>query len=247
MKWLTAAQVKSVKNPGFYLTDSGVFLRVRSTGFKSWVQRIVINSRRTDIGLGVYPDVLLAEARQQAVRNRDDLADGVNPVVEKRKGKIPTFKEAAERTHMSLAPTWRSDQHKVRWMRTLEKHAMPKLGKSPVDQITKHDVLRVLEPIWHTPPETARRIRQRIRAFLKYCQAHDYVENNVAGEGIDGALPNNTMAKKHHRAMPYEEMPGTVRIIDSKVDSLAARLCLQFIVLTVVRSREVRGAKSGLR
>ena len=248
MKKLNAAQVKSIKEPGLHRADAGLYLRVRPTGHKSWVQRIVIGGRRTDIGIGEFPTLSLAEARQLSARNRVDVMDGrrdpaAEKRAEKRKGKTPTFREAAERTHKSLAPTWRSDQHKVRWMRTLSKHAMPRLGKLSVDQITKHDVLSVLEPIWHTRPETARRIRQRIRGILKYCHAHDYVEHNVAGEGIDGALPKNQKAKKHHRAMPYHEMPDTVRIIDSQVESFPTRVCLQFIILTATRSGEARGAR----
>ena len=247
MKKLNAAQVKSIKKPGLHRADAGLYLRVRPTGYKSWVQRIVIGKERSDISLGEYPAVSLAQAKDQAARYRLDITDGRNPAsekrAEKRNAKMPTFEEAAERTHKSLVPTWRSDQHAVRWLRTLKKHAIPKLGNLPVDQVTKSDVLGVLEPIWHTTPETARRIRQRIRSILKYCQAHDYVEHNVAGEGIDGALPKNKNAKKHHRAMPYDEMPETMRIIESTVDSLPARLCMKFLILTATRSGEARGAR----
>ena len=248
MKKLNAAQVKSVKQPGLHRVDPGLYLRVRENGHKSWVQRIGVNGRRSDITLGQFPHITVAEARQQAARNRLDIADGrrdpaAEKRAEKRRAKTPTFREAAERTHAALAPTWRSDQHSVRWMRSLKKHVMPKVGDLPVDQITKSDVLGVLEPIWHTRQETARRIRQRIRAILKYCQAHDYVGQNVAGDGIDGALPTMPRIKAHHRSMPYQEMPNTMRIIDSKVDSIPARLCMKFLILTATRSGEARGAK----
>lgn len=109
--------------------------------------------------------------------------------------------------------------------------------------ITKHDVLRVLEPIWHTRPETAKRIRWRIRAVLRYCQAHDYVEGNVADERINGALPKNPTVKKNLRAMPYQEMPRVLKLIDEKLQSVPGRLCLKWIILTAARSGEARGAR----
>ena len=88
-------------------------------------------------------------------------------------------------------------------MQTLERHAMPRLGHMPVDRIGREDVLAVLTPIWATVPETARRVRQRIRATLRWCWAHGYVEQNVAGEAIDGALPKMPAIKSHFRALPY--------------------------------------------
>ena len=243
MKTLTAAQVKSIKEPGMHRAGVGLYLAVKSSGRRSWIQRVVINGKRRDIGLGGYPDVSLAQAREQAARNRIDIADGIDPLAEKRKLTTPTFRDAADRTHASLAPTWRSDQHAVRWMRTLKKHAMPSLGDIPVDQITKHDVLRVLEPIWHTRPETAKRIRWRIRAVLRYCQAHDYVEQNVADGRIDGALPKNQTVKKNLRAMPYQEMPEVWKLFDEKLESVPTRLCLKWTILTAARSGEARGVR----
>ena len=128
-------------------------------------------------------------------------------------------------------------------MRTLKKHAMPSLGDIPVDQITKHDVLRVLEPIWHTRPETAKRIRWRIRAVLRYCQAHDYVEQNVADERIDGGTTEEPIGEKNYRAMPYQEMPKVWQLIDEKLESVPARHCLKWTILTAARSGEARGTR----
>ena len=86
-------------------------------------------------------------------------------------------------------------------MATLEKHAFPILGGMSVDRIRSEDMLRVLTPIWTRIPETARRVRQRIRAVLRWSWAHGYVSENVAGEGIDGALPAMPHVKEHFRAL----------------------------------------------
>ena len=112
----------------------------------------------------------------------------------------------------------------------------------PVHRIQQADVLRVLEPIRTTKPETARRVRQRIRAVLAWAQAHGYIENNPADSRIDPALPPMPKVKAHHRALDYRDVPAALATIDASGASAAARLCLRFVVLTAVRSGEARGA-----
>lgn len=242
MKTLSSAQIKSIKEPGRYRAGVGLYLVVKPSGSKSWIQRIVIYGKRHDVGLGGYPDVSLAQAREQAAQNRIDIADGGNPVVERRRATTPTLREAAERVHLTLIPTWKSDQHAIRWMRTLRKDVFPKLGDIPIDQVTKSDLLNILEPIWHTKAETARRIRQRLKVIFRWAMAHDYLTSNPAGEQLDGGLPNNTKSKKPHRALPYQEVPEAWERI-SRVASPAARLCLKWTILTATRSGEARGAR----
>ena len=113
----------------------------------------------------------------------------------------------------------------------------------PVDQIGREDVLRVLTPIWGVRMETARRVRQRIRAILKWAMAHGYVEHNVAGEAIDGALPPMPKVKNHLRALPYAEVGELIEAVQRSQASLAAKWCLQFLILTATRSGEARGAR----
>ena len=102
---------------------------------------------------------------------------------------LPAGSVAESRTCEALRPRWRNRKHVTDWLATLEPHAFPVLGNTAVDRIRGEDVLRVLTPIWTRRLETARRVRQRIRAVLRWCWAHGYVGENVAGEGIDGALP----------------------------------------------------------
>ena len=110
----------------------------------------------------------------------------------------------------------------------------------PVDRITQADVLAVLSPIWTTRPETARRVRQRVRSVLRYCEAHGFLDRNVAGDAIDGALPAMPKVKEHHAALDYREVPEAMKVIGSRVS--AARLCLKWLILTAARSDEARGA-----
>ena len=240
---LTAGAVKATSKPG-RLGDGGtLYLHIARGGTKSWVQRITIDGRRHDIGLGGWPVVSLASARRRAAENRSAVADGRNPLAEKRRSTVPTFRQAATQTLEALKPRWRNLKHSVSWMQTLERHAMPRLGHMPVDRIGREDVLAVLTPIWGTRPETARRVRQRIRATLRWCWAHGYVEQNVAGEAIDGALPKMPAIKSHFRALPYRDVSSALKTVEASKASWAAKLCLRFLILMAARSGEARGAK----
>ena len=122
------------------------------------------------------------------------------------------------------------------------KYAFPVVGNVTVNQIGREDVLRILTPVWTSRPETARRLRQRIRAVLRWCEAHGYVEHNVAGESIAGALPVMPRIRAHFRAMDYSEVAAALETVEASGASTAAKLCLRFTVLTAARSGEARGA-----
>ena len=194
------------------------------------------------MALGASPDVGLVQAREAVARNRALIASGGDPLAEKRRATVPSFREAAERVFEANRPRWRNSKHTVTWRQSLERHAYPVLGNMPADAIDQEDVLRVLTPIWGTTPETARRVRQRIRTILKWAQAHRFVEHNAAGEAIDGALPAMPKVKNHLRALPYQEVGGLIDAVRQSQVSLAAKWCLEFLILTAVRSGEARGA-----
>ena len=242
---LTAAKVRAITEPGKHGDGRGLYLQVAGGGSKAWVQRITIEGRRRDIGLGGFPAVSLAKARQLADANRAAVAEGRDPIAEKRRARTPTFREAAVTVHEANLPRWRNGKHTIGWMQSLERHAFPVLGRMRVDRIERADVLSVLTPIWGTKPETARRVRQRIRAVLRWCLAHGLVEHNAAGEAIDGALPPMPRVKAHFRALPYREVPAALETVAGSRASLSARACFRFLVLTAARSGEARGATWG--
>ena len=240
MKISTVAQAKSVSIPGFHRADPTLYLRVAPGGSKQWVQRITIEGERRDMGLGAFPVVSLAKARRRAFENRVAIADGRNPLAERRKAKVPVFAHVAQKTHEALKPRWRNDKHAKSWIQTLQRHAFPILADMPVDRIGREDMLRVLTPIWSSRPETARRVRARTRAVLQWAMAHGFVDRNVAGEAIDGALPSMPLVKSHLRSLPYAAVPAALETVDASGTSAAGRLCLRFVVLTAVRSGEGR-------
>ena len=239
---LSATRAKALKDPGRYADGGGLHLYISKAGRKSWVQRITIDRRRRDIGLGAFPSVGLAQAREKAADNRTAVAEGRDPLAEKHSPAMPTFREAARAVHAANKPRWRNDKHSASWLQTLERHAMPTLGNTPLDRIDRGDVLRVLTPIWTTRPETARRVRQRMRTVFLWGMAHGFMGTNPAGEAIDGALPPMPKVKAHLRALPYQEVGAALEAVESSQASVAAKLCFRFLVLTAARSGEARGA-----
>ncbi len=239
---LSATRAKAIKDPGRYSDGGGLHLYIGRAGRKSWVQRITIDGRRRDIGLGAFPTVSLAQAREKAADNRAAIAAGRNPLAKKRSPAMPTFREAARSVHEANIPRWRNGRHSAGWIQTLERHAMPALGNTPLGRIDGGAVLQVLNPIWTTRPETARRVRQRMRTVFRWAMAHGYMETNPAGEAIDGALPRMPRVKAHFRALPYQEVGAALETVASSQASMSAKLCLRFLALTATRSGEARGA-----
>lgn len=237
---LTAAKVRAINEPGRYADGGTLYLLVAPGGSKSWVQRLTINGRRRDIGLGSCQLITLADARRKALENRLLVFNGGDPTAEKRKANIPTFQEAALKVHADLLPNWKNKAHGKQWIRTLETYAFPKLGSLPTDRVTPADVLGCILPIWNTKAETAKRVRQRIRQVMGWAVAHGYAPVNTAGEAIDGALPKIRRKVEHHRALPYSEVAEALAVADSSRASDAVKLAFRFLVLTAARTTEVR-------
>ena len=123
---LSATGVKALRLPGRHSDGNGLHLFISRSGGRSWVQRITIDGRRRDIGLGGFPAVSLAQARRQAARNREVIAEGRDPLAERRRPGVPTFREAAHIVHEANRPRWRNQKHALSWIQTLEHHAFPK-------------------------------------------------------------------------------------------------------------------------
>jgi hypothetical protein len=147
---LSATRVRALRDPGRYSDGDGLHLFIGKKGRKSWVQRITVDSRRRDIGLGGYPTVSLAQARKRASDNREAIGNGRDPVADKRRSAMPTFSEAAYAVHEANKPRWRNGSHTSAWIQTLERHAFPKVGNKHADTISRTDVLTVLSP---NPPK----------------------------------------------------------------------------------------------
>ena len=252
MAKLTALQAKAISEPGRHGDGDGLYLNVAAAGSKSWVQRIVIEGRRRDIGLGSFPTVSLAQARSLAAGNRAAVAEGRNPLAEKhetkaatRKGtpSVPTFAQASLQVIELRRPTWSNPKHAVQWTSTLKTYAFPVIGDITVDSITAADALAVLEPIWTVKPETASRVRQRMETVLDWAVSHGYRLDNPAGRSLLKVLPTAKRLKKHHTSLPYERVPEALRLVRDSRANERTKLAFDFLVLTAARSGEVRRAE----
>ena len=240
---LNVARIRALSKPGRYADGGTLYLVVALGGTKSWVQRLTVNGRRHDIGLGPWPVVSLAEARELAFQNRRIVRRGGDPLAEKRKRRAPTFAEALAKVIDANSSRWRSPKTAKNWRESIERYAMPTIGTLPVDRIGREDVLRILTPIWTQKPAIARKLRQRLGSVFQWAQAHGYIESNPAGESISGALPRMPAVKSNFRALPYSEIASALGTIETSGASIAAKLALRLVVLTACRSGEVRLAR----
>ena len=241
-KRLTARFVRAAA-PGRYCDGQGLYLYVQSSGARSWVQRLVVHGRRRDIGLGSVALVPLADAREKALVYRRLAREGGDPLAEKRRMEsMPTFADAALRVLEQKRAGWREGRHPQSWWTSLERYAFPRIGARPVSEVTSAEVLDVLTPIWHVKAQTARRVRERIRAVLEWAVAMELRSDNPC-DRIRPVLGPQQAAVEHMRALPHQDVPAAIARVRASRAADVARLALEFLVLTAARWGEVRGAE----
>ncbi|KFE34197.1 tyrosine-type recombinase/integrase [Thioclava atlantica] len=244
---LTATFVKNIKQPGSYSDKlgHGLRLRVKPDGRKNWIQRITINGKLREAGLGSPPVVTLAMAREQAIANKRMAYVGKDPIEERRQRiEALTFGQAVERYIAHKLAEFRSEKHRKQWRSTLDRYAVPVIGEKSVEDLGLQDMLDVLTPIWSTKTETASRLRQRMEAVLSWAAVSGYrIEANPARwkGNLSEVLPkpSKVAKKKHHPAVALADAPAFWARL-RKMDGMSAR-ALEFLCLTAARSGEVRG------
>ena len=240
---LTVRKIETAKGPARLTDEHGLYLRVSPRGAKAWIQRLTILGSRTDNAIGHYPGMSLAEARAAAFERWNIARAGGDPRQASRVVAAPIFAEAAESVIAMHEPTWRSPKSGPQWRASLETYVYPRLGETPVSEITPGHVMAVLQPIWNSRRETARRVKQRISAICRWAVAQGYRTDDPAGLVIDAALPRNGVARRHMPALPYDEVADCIaRVKASRRASQSSKLALEFLILTAARSGEVRKA-----
>lgn len=261
-KELTAKAVRELKHPGtskFSIAYpvggvSGLLLQVAPSGSKSWILRATIGKRRRDFGLGSYPDVTLAKARERAREARDTIWRGLDPIEEKRaaaaalaaaQARSMTFADAWERYAKQKVLEFSTDRYRVQWRRTVEKYALPAIGKMQVAEVEMRDVLRVLQPLWTERTETAVKLRERIEKALAWAIVQGYRPGpNPAAwkNNLEMVLPSPS------RVAASEKFPA-LQIQDAQRWWAALRIregvgaqALSFQAMTAARSGAVRFA-----
>ena len=243
---LTAMAVKAaLANPGTYQDGDGLFLKVDKRGGAAWKLRLQRDGKRTDYGLGSAKLLKLSEAREKANELRRKIKVEKRDVIAERKSEAAsrvTFREAARQYHTENEAGWKSAVYTRQWLASLENYAFPKIGSRPVGGIVAADIIDVLSPIWQEIPETGRQVRNRICAVLDYAHAKGWRSTEApsgnaslkAGRG----LPRQVKERANRKSMPYVAVPSFLTALRRKPSF--GRLALELLILTGVRSQEVR-------
>jgi integrase len=251
---LTALKVGKLKQPGMYADGGGLYLRVTKDGAKNWVYRYMLDRKPHWMGLGPVALYGLAEARGKALDARRLRHEGIDPIDTRRAertrkrleaAKAMTFKQCAEAYIKAHRAGWKNTKHAAQWESTLRTYADPVIGTLPVQAVDTGLVLKVLEPIWTTKPETAGRVRGRIESVLDWAKVRGYrdAENPARWRGhLDHLLPARSKVRKveHHAALPFGELPAFLATLRER-EGIAAR-ALEFTILTAARTGETLGA-----
>ena len=252
---LTALSITRAKKPGYIHDGGGLYLQVAPAGSKSWVFRFSIAGRRREMGLGSYPGVSLALARQLASDAHLLARAGKDPIAARDAGRARqrlddaraiTFDQAAEQYIAANEPGWRNDKHRGQWRTSLAAFASPVIGTMPVADIGVTQVMRVVEPLWREKAETGSRVRGRIERVLDWAKVRGYRtgENPAQWRGhLDKLLPARRKVQKvkHHAAVAIDDLPVVYASL-ARLDSVTA-LALRFVILTAARAGEVIGAR----
>ena len=253
---LNALAVSRLTKPGLHFVGAvaGLALLVADTGAKSWILRKSIAGKRRDMGLGGYPDVTLAQAREKAREKRALVEMGIDPIEDRRsklatlaasRAKVMTFDECVTAYIKAHGDGWKNPKHRQQWQNTLDTYASPFIGAIDVALVDTGLVLKCLEPIWKDKTETATRLRGRIENVLDWATTREYRqgENPARWRGhLDQLLvkPSKIQKVEHHAALPYAEI-GPFMAALKGMEGMGAR-ALEFAILTAARSGEVRGA-----
>ena len=246
---LTAAKVRTARHSGRTkaherLSDGDtLFLQLTPGGAKCWVQVVQVKGRRYTVGLGGHRFVSLAEAREAAFENRKAARRGIAPATRTRgKAAAPTFEEAAQEVIATRSAAWKGDGTADAWRRSLALHACPSIGAMPVGDVTSGHVLDILRPIW-TKRETARVVKRRISAVMRWAVAKGLRADDPAGAAIDAVLPRGGGEVRHHRALPYGEVAQALATVKASNAWVGTKRAIEFLALTAARSGEVRLAR----
>jgi len=243
---LTALKVAKLKEPGLYEDGAGLRLVVTRALTKRWVLRLTISGRRVERGLGVWPGVSLDDARKKAAPMRQAAKDGVDARKEQRRAtkcKSVTFAMAFDDFFEIRRQNLSNGKHVQQWRNTMRDYVLPKIGHRAVADVNAGELIDILQPIWFEKHETATRILQRVKATFDSAILRGTREKANPCVGVAQELGSSRRHVLHHKALPWREVPAFVRSIRERAASQTTRLLFEFLVLTVARSGEARGAR----
>ena len=240
---------------GLHQDGPGLYLRVSANGEKTWMVRVNLNGKRTWRSLGAYRRSTmdevraLAEAALMAAKQGIDLLNAKREEAasqrELQSEQSKSFSRVAEdywkrtKAKSDLAPTT-----VARWHNCLNAYVLPVIGQRPIRDIRPSEILKVLEPIWDTKTETARRCKQAMQEIFDDAIRLEIRERGNPCHRIEKSLTKATRQTNHHKALPWDDVSRfyAERLGDASAGS-STILCFRFLILTALRSGEVRGAR----
>ena len=257
-KELGPLEIKRKIAPGYHPVGgvSGLTLQISASGTRSWLLRVKVGTKRREIGLGAYPGVGVALAREKAQQTRDEIVAGVDPVAQRAQNRQDiiqqqleekaldwTFQRCAESYIKAKAPGWRNAKHAQQWENTLATYVYPSIGDMLVRHVNINHVTAIIEPHWTTKNETMNRVRNRIELVLDWASARKLRtgDNPARWKGnLDKMLAQRSKVAPvvGHRALAAGDLYGFVEILRGIV-GMGAR-CLEFVILIACRSGEAR-------
>ena len=230
---------------GKYADGQGLWLVKRSKFAGKWILRLTVDGRRREMGLGPWPDVSISEARERSAEARRRLRDGVDPIQERqglrRKAARLSLCDAIQSCFEARQAELKGDGKAGRWMSPLVTHIIPLIGSMAIEDIDQHVLKRVLEPIWHDKPDSARKAMNRLNLTLKHAAALGLDVDLQATMKARALLGKQRHEEQHIPSMPYAEAPAFYRLLCTK--SQMSCLALRFLMLSVLRTSELRFAR----
>ena len=245
---LTARFVGTVTKPGRYGDGAGLHLFVKPTGRKSFVQRLTINGKRVDRGLGSPEWMPLTKVREIAIENWLTVRRGGNPWsgsdaarAESARGTGPTVREAVATVLGLQAPELGAKS--ISAWKTQGAIIVDAIGEMRIDEVTAADCLRVLRPIWTDRHATAKRVRAKLSAIMEWAIASEHRADNPAGPGLAKALPRVAARTENRASDPHAAIGQILASVPGAAPSPEAAAALALVAHTGVRSAEARGAR----
>jgi integrase len=196
--------------------------------------------------LGGLSIISVTEAREEAVRLRKIARTNGDPLEERRRERIitPVFEAVAREVHASHSLSFRNPKHAAQWITTLETYVFPTMGKIPVDKVESKEILAALSPIWTAKPETARRVKQRMKTIFDYAKAKGWRSSDNPVEGVSRVLPKHKgKTKEHFAALPFAQVAAFIQALRASKIYESIKLAFEFLILTASRTSEVIYAK----
>ena len=247
---LNARQIETAKpqDKEYKLTDgAGLYLLIKPNGAKYWRLKYRVAGKEKKLSIGVYPDISLAEARLKREEARKIIASGGDPSeqkqVERQAKKINidnTFKAIALEWHEYKRPNW-SKGYAEDLMEAFENDIFPDIGKRPVAEVKPLEMLTTLRKLEKRGVlDKLRKIRQACNQVFRYAIVTGRAENNPASE-LASALPPPKAT--HYPHLLPNELPDFLRALSTYSGSKVTRLATRILMLTGVRTIELRQAE----